>query len=427
MDAVAVAGSLAEQHYRIALQLAEEVGDLCAEAMALRSLGEALTPTGRYKEALGALERAADPAVEPADPEGEMWAVARIGWTQAWMGRADEGVVERLWDLAEQDRPDDAPAPPGVSAQPLNLPRGALAALLLVTNDYRRTVEVLRRTSMLGDKRVVANAEFTRGRELLSLPRAEEAAAGGPEEAMPLAERADFTRNLADGMLVFDVLYTARGDLDRSLEWAERGLALAERLDNQEMIASFLGRIGLNRFYQGEWREARAYYERGMEMMRSLGPSLYSARLPCYLGMLSMAEGSWNEAARLLEEATALSEEVRWSVIWIVVQILRAQLDLAQGHPRAALARLEPLVDAPELNWTNTTNVLTVLGQTYLDLGDAVRAREASERARREAEELHVQLDAVGTLRVKGMAQSLQGYRDERPAPWRRRSLWYAP
>lgn len=57
----------AEHHYRRALQLAEEVGDLSGEARALRSLGEALAPTGRYEEALDALEGAADGGTRQED------------------------------------------------------------------------------------------------------------------------------------------------------------------------------------------------------------------------------------------------------------------------------------------------------------------------------------------------------------------------
>lgn len=88
-------------------------------------------------------------------------------------------------------------------------------------------------------------------------------------------------------------------------------------------------------------------------------------------------------------------------------------MDLTLGIPRAALARLEPLADAPDLDWTYATVLLTVLSQAHLDLGDAARAEELAERALREAETMDNHLDASGALRVKGAAQGEQGCRDE--------------
>ena len=417
----------AEHHYRGALELAEEVGDRPGEARALRSLGEALTSAGRYDEALAALERAAKLAAELVDPESEMWAAARIGWVHFRMGRAEEEFVTRLWTLTGQDRPEDDPVPPGVSPRTLNLLRGALAALLFILRDYRGTLEVTRRRSILarelGDEQVVAHAEIARGIALVYLRRPAEAfevleaaiplaeavdSAGKLEEAMPLAEKSP-----ADGMNMFEYLYTARGELDLSLKWAERGLALAKRLDNPDMIAFRLGRVGLNLFYRGEWKRARLHFERGTKMVSSLGPSFYSARLPGYLSMLCIAEGSWAEAANLLEEAAVMAEQVRWPAVLHSAQISRAQLDLARDRPRAAQAHLEPLAESTDLDWTYATVLLTVLSQAHLELGDATKALEFAERALREAETMDNRLDAVGALRAKGMAQGQQGRRVE--------------
>lgn len=129
--------------------------------------------------------------------------------------------------------------------------------------------------------------------------------------------------------------------------------------------------------------------------------------------MLDTAEGAFEEAARRLEEAIDLAGQVWWAMPVRYMRSHRAELDLLQGRPRAALARLRPLADAADLDWNYSTILLSVLARAHLELGDAAKAEEVADRAIGEAEPMHNRLDAVGALRVKGMAQSQQGRWDE--------------
>ncbi len=68
----------AERQYRVALYLANEMGDDPSAAEALERLGGLLTTTVRYDEALSALQRASDIHRARKNPEGESRVEARI-------------------------------------------------------------------------------------------------------------------------------------------------------------------------------------------------------------------------------------------------------------------------------------------------------------------------------------------------------------
>ncbi|HET7480713.1 MAG TPA: hypothetical protein VFJ72_14505, partial [Rubrobacteraceae bacterium] len=284
--------------------------------------------------------------------------------------------------------------------------------LLFAARRYRESLEAARRTLSLaseaGDDYTVVRARMACANALLFLRRPEDARKE-LEAAMPLAKRAGATLNLLFGTLTLDLLDTASGEFERSLEWARRGLDLAEQLDNRHEVSLRLARIGLILFYKGEWREARKYLERGTEAARSVGPLLLCAWAPGYLGMLCMAEGLWEEAKKRLEEAIGLAEQVRWPTPLRYVLSLRAMLDLLEGRPQAALARLGSLADFPDLDWLCATVLLTALAQAHLESGDVARAGEIADRAIAEAATMHNRVDMVEALRLKGTALTHQG------------------
>lgn len=410
------AHSDAERHYRGALELAAEVGDGAAKGRALRRIGGVLTVTGRYDEALEALDEAMELTVQAHDREEEARVAARTGLVHYYKGGARSEFIARLSTLAQGL---DPPASSGISPGSLAALWRTLAALFFAARRYDESLEAARRTLSLareaGDDYTVVRAGMACANALVFLRRPQEARRE-LEATIPLGERTGATLNLLFGTLILDLLDTARGEFGRGLGWARRGLELAEQLGNRHEITLRLARVGLILFHLGEWEEARGYLERGTEVARSVGPLLLSAWAPGYLGKLRMAEGAWDEAARHLEEAAGLAGSIRWPTPLRYVEALRAELDLLEGRPGAALARLEPLADAPDLDWLCATVLLTVLAWTHLELGDAARAEAVADRAIAEAATMNNRVDMVEALRVKGMVLARQERREESAA-----------
>jgi hypothetical protein len=91
----------AKQHYRTALDLARELGDLAREAEALEKLGRALAAPGstsRSADALDANEGAAQAYQAPGDAEGELRILAAMAWESAddTVEQAEAGLARIL-------------------------------------------------------------------------------------------------------------------------------------------------------------------------------------------------------------------------------------------------------------------------------------------------------------------------------------------
>jgi tetratricopeptide (TPR) repeat protein len=98
------------------------------------------------------------------------------------------------------------------------------------------------------------------------------------------------------------------------------------------------------------------------------------------LGELSAHEGRWEEASSLLERGLAIAEDVR-DPLWIEdARSVLAELDILKGHPEAALAHLQPLLDRPGVD-EDLGFLSPVLAWAYGELGDTKRAEETVQAA----------------------------------------------
>ncbi|MBA2692195.1 MAG: tetratricopeptide repeat protein [Rubrobacter sp.] len=220
----------AERHYREALRLAEETEDHTGETEASTRIGAILTLSGRCDEAVDILERAMETAAENGDREGEARAAARLGLAHFYKGGASNEFITRLRTLAEEF------ASSGVRAESSAALWRSLSALFFAARRYEESLEAARRTASFareaGDGFAAVRAGMACGQALIFLRRPEEARAE-LEAAMELAEESDDTLNVLFGALMLDLLDTARGAFERSIEWSARGFALAERLGNK--------------------------------------------------------------------------------------------------------------------------------------------------------------------------------------------------
>jgi hypothetical protein len=85
------------------------------------------------------------------------------------------------------------------------------------------------------------------------------------------------------------------------------------------------------------------------------------------------------------------------------VQSLLAELDLLEGHPAAARARLIPLLDRARLDEADVTELLLTLAWTHLQLGDVMAAVDVAGQAVRRARAKNDRVKLVDALRVQAM------------------------
>jgi hypothetical protein len=79
----------------------------------------------------------------------------------------------------------------------------------------------------------------------------------------------------------------------------------------------------------------------------------------------------------LLEEALAVAEETATRGFWESARCFLAELDVLEGRPEHAIARLEPIVEES----VNRAWLLLLLAWAYLSLGDNGHHQRAAEAA----------------------------------------------
>ena len=393
----------AEHHYRTALELARETDDAPREVEALEKLGRVLGTLARYDDALALLERAAEQYRQVGDITGEIRVAVQIGTSQRARGTAEKGI-ERLQPMAERF---EAGGPP----RELAAFYATLERLYFASGQHGDELAAAERASQLarqaGDERTLALAEVGRGTALLKMGRTREGCRT-LEDAIPLAERSGEAWAAVRIFHNLGSAYYCMGELNRSRECAERALVAAERFGNPWGIAFSLSNLGSLHVVLGDWGKARRYLSRSIEMARSVESSWWGVYSLLVLGRLQVVAGEWEEARQTLQESLAVAERGGDLQARRYGSVPLASLDLAEGQPEAAVARLEPLLDRPGVEEPDVAEMLPIFAEAHLAKGDEARAEAVLGDAIRRAREQNLNLYLVDALRVRGALKTVQ-------------------
>lgn len=393
----------AETHYRTALSLVEQTGDVPSEAEALEKLGGVLKTLGRYNESLELLERAAERYAALGDQESKRRSVARIGQVHSSRGSFDAGIA-RL--QAELEGLHDASPSEGLAA--LNV---ELAQLFFRTGRYHDQLAVAERACDIaratGSERLLIQAELIRGYGYASTERRAEFRRA-MEDVITIGEKIGDLPTVAVALAALVSWFKDRGELEQAMVHAERALEIQERLGDLYGIAFATYVRGLVSYWTGEWDRARADFERSLRLYQDVGSREHSM-IPLFgLGMLALGHGDSEVGSAYLEEHIAIARrtgDLRW-LHW--AEVLLAQRDILEAQVEAAQARLEAVLDWRSLGETDAARVRVALAWACLEVGDDARAAELVADATRVAEARGDRLVMIEALRVQGMIMTQQ-------------------
>jgi tetratricopeptide (TPR) repeat protein len=154
----------------------------------------------------------------------------------------------------------------------------------------------------------------------------------------------------------------------------------------------------------------RTFLEQAVALSRELGePPDSSANHLVYLGELRWAQGDTEEASALLQEGLARAARSGDVNMTRFAQMVLAHLDLAEGRPEAAVARLDRYREASQR--AVSVAALATLAEAYLLMGQAARAVEIVENDLASVMNRGIgrEMGPVLALRVKGIVLSHQG------------------
>jgi tetratricopeptide (TPR) repeat protein len=149
--------------------------------------------------------------------------------------------------------------------------------------------------------------------------------------------------------------------------------------------------------------------------MRAIGPCRLIATAHIIEGVWHYWAGAWADATRCLEEGIASAERSGDLQTLPVAHWILAEMDLLDGRPEDAVARLEPLLARPGLQESVVTGLpstlllRTTLAWAHLERGAAAEAAAAAALTIVRATALGYRLPLVEAWRVQGMVCTREG------------------
>jgi tetratricopeptide (TPR) repeat protein len=390
----------AENHYHTTLGVARDLGDWSHEAEAREKLGGIAFTLARYDDALAFYTHAAAAYQAAGDLEGEVRVATQLGWVHTLRGTPDEGLelIKRLLDLSATGR---------VSVHTRVTLYDTLAQFHFGRGCYHEQLAAAECAADLarsaGDDALLSRAEIRRGAALVHMGRCDEALEA-LEGAIPLAEATGELWNLAMALNYAGLVYLFRSEFEHDRSYAQRGLELAERVDDPALIAYMLFRRAMPTFYAREWNAARMDLQRSAALSDQLGTSWLSGCALLGLGLLDMAEGQSERGAAYLQQVITEGARVNNpGMVWFARGAL-AERDLLDGNPQTALDWLAPLVDRSLNADGQLALFMPLVAWAYLDLGDEAQADQWMARALTCAGEMGYRATVAETLRVRALA-----------------------
>jgi DNA-binding SARP family transcriptional activator len=396
----------AERHFRTALDLAREVGDLRAEAETLTKLGEVLIVVSRHQESLPLEQRSAEIYRSLGDVAGEARAVTRIAWARTALGTFDEAIDLALSML---DRLE--------GAEPSRVLVDLHAALLLPLTGNRQHTEALEELQRLeelsravGYERYIACVPAWRGYYFLEAGRIDEALEV-IERSLPQIEATGDLFSLANAVETLGFTHTLQGDLVRAAAYMERNYAIHTRRGDPTAIANALTGLAWLTFVRGDWGQAREYLRAALDLVRDRLDRPLTALPMSAFGYFRVLTGDHDGVVSYLEQSIAVAG--RMPGLAFFAQWGLALYDLLGSRPEAARARLEDLVEYQDVRRPLQTMALVTLGEAYLLMNDLERAAEVLSHAAGRAAVERNRLAHVEILLFRGMLLGRSQQREE--------------
>ena len=133
------------------------------------------------------------------------------------------------------------------------------------------------------------------------------------------------------------LLAEERGDHRAALDAFKRALRTWQDMDDRHGAADALNNIGFAHYQLGGYGDAEVYWRQAADAYDALGERTGRVRTLQNLGLLATARGRWREARRSLEESLRESERQQMLEEAAVSRRNLAELELQQGHARAAI------------------------------------------------------------------------------------------
>lgn len=409
-----VAYAAAAEFYAAAAARLELAGRLAEVVPVTEKQGVAWRRAGRYDAAVTALEDALAGYRAAGDAEGVARVTGRLAYAHFRRGTS----YDALGELAVMAEGDPALSPGAASRSALTW-WGGLLLLLYAQGSYDKMVTLGRSLARAGraadDSKMQAIGARVEGGGLIGLGRVAEGTAL-LAAALP-ADPAARDLGAVEAASLLSAAYLAMGEVDRCAALSERMLAAAEQVGDQVLTAVNTVFLAGVCYVRGDWDRGRDMVGRAREFFAA-SSSPMAVRVAGVLGPALIWHGAWQQARAYLEGTLRAAQSLRIVHDEHVALTHLANLDLLDGRPQDAVARLHPVTaDRPvpaaeDLTWDTPVELLSVLAQAHLELGEMDRARAYAGLAVDHARRMGTWIQGIRALEVHGMVLARDGHHD---------------
>jgi tetratricopeptide (TPR) repeat protein len=374
--------------------------------------GVALHRAGRHGEAITALERALAGYQAAGDEEGAHRVTGHLAVAHFRKGTSPDELGQ-LAGLTAVGQVQDVGS------------RGALTRwqgqfrLLFAQGSFQQMVTEGRSLAeagrAAGNSKLEAIGAGVQGAGLICLGQLSEGAALLQASFSP-DPAAD--RQSTDAAVMLSGAYLMMGLVDRSQELSTRMLRAAESMGDQVVVALHTLLLGAACYVRGDWPRGRELIDRAQQRFTAGERSPLAFRVVPALALTLIWQGAWEQARSYLETALQAAQSTAIANAERAALVHLAELDVLEGRPQEAIARLLPFM-AKDLAWDYSVTSRTTLASAYLQLGDVASALTHSERAVAQSRRIGAGLQEIWALRMHGMIQARLGNHDLALAAYR--------
>jgi CHAT domain-containing protein/tetratricopeptide (TPR) repeat protein len=396
---------------RLAVRIAERIGDRVAQGNALCPLGFLYYFQNSSAQALDCFQKSLVIFEEANDKRGKAYALLGFGSVNFNQRRFDQALDYFEKGLALSEEVGDR----RLTGWILSGLGGAHIAL----GDYDLGLESLQKSRAISEElndklalQVVMNniatlyTDYGRYTDALEYLHKSLKILEGPEYS-------GHKRSLAIGFINIARIYSRQGDADQALEYYRKSLKIFEELDNDKLAIAVLHyNIGAIYSKQGHYEQALEWFNKSLQYLEKVQARIDLAKCLTYIGDVYRLQGRYDQALEYLRKGLLLREEIkdRREIPASLNSLGRLYQD--QGRYAEALDVSRRAAKLAEEN-----NAREELWRAQERIGSAFRALDQPVEAR---ESFLAAISTIESLRhdVAGGGQQQQSFLENKLSPW---------
>jgi class 3 adenylate cyclase/tetratricopeptide (TPR) repeat protein len=224
------------------------------------------------------------------------------------------------------------------------------------------------------------------------------------ERGLDLAEQTQSQAEQAQALKLIGNIWSDQGDLSQAIDALDRSRRRYEAINSMGGLCDVLNDLGRVYLAAGRWEETITSYDRSLEISENIGDVLAVARTSNNLAVVLVGRNQLDRAGDLYQLSSAMFGRIG-SVLGVAVTTYnRGEVLLLQGSPTEALPLFtQSIADFERIKAPSfLPDVLRLAAEATLALGDSVAAHDYAARALSVADELGMAAEAAVARRALG-------------------------